>query len=172
MLCAKCGQLVFDTSELCPNCGQSPVAVSSAVAAEPSAPQPAEASLQGVGGWLMLFCIIVGVLPVLRFTMSGISILPFQPMKTLELALLAFSVTVASLIWLRLPSAIPVLRAYFVTRAALAVQGIIVAVLNRQNLDVTATVERSISIVLGVGIWATYFAVSKRVRATLGRNLF
>src|SRR5215471_5936163 len=82
MFCARCGEQIPDTSEICPLCGreatvqlqpQEPLVLQAAVGAAPAMAtppgglpdvqvRPINPKLRGIGGWLLFFCVSITIL--------------------------------------------------------------------------------------------------------------
>ncbi len=186
MFCARCGEQIPDASELCPLCGREttiqlqpqPAAVrqpnTSAVLAQPQLTTPSISSrdrgLQGVGGWLLFFCIALIILgPLATFAeVMSLSNIDAAGM-ILEFARAGFGIVVGIFLWNVRPVAFTLLWVYFAFVALMGILGIIgFAVLEQKRPeDLTVSVRALIYVV----VWFLYFHQSKRVRVTFGRNL-
>jgi hypothetical protein len=201
MFCARCGEQIPEASEVCPLCGRDtrlslPPAAPQGVPAPAPAPDPAPVArspirkdLQGVGGWLLVFCIIFTILwPfwMVRQYARYLALHPhllMNPMDDLRILCLAFGVVVGVTLWMQSPAAIFLLRIYFVFAGLLTVLNIGGLVLagfsqhifnNRAGLEIWFRIAlRAVGpslVFLALGI--TYFSRSERVHATYGRRLF
>ena len=181
MFCARCGEQIPEASQICPLCGReanvklalAPASAAPAPALEPSSTAPVlpiRKDLQGVGGWLLFFCIslvLLGPLAILaETTSSSIDTAGI----VLDIARASFGVVVAIFIWRVRPLVFPLLWIYFGIVALIAVLGIIgfaLTVDQSEPRDLVVPVRSLIYVV----IWVLYFRSSQRVRATFGRNL-
>jgi hypothetical protein len=185
MFCARCGQQIPDVSEICPLCGRDAsvkLAAPSGVAPEAAAAvalapsettplRPIRKDLQGVGGWLLLFCIGLVVLSPL-VTLALVINAPNTDAlaMALEFVRAALGVVVGILLWNIRPVAFTLLWIYFGIIALFSVLGIVGFVMNAEQ---TAPQDLIVSIraLIYVLAWFWYFKKSERVRATFGRNL-
>jgi hypothetical protein len=133
--------------------------------------RPIDSSLKGVGGWLMLFCVIVTIISPLRMMVSVFSA-PFEVWQLADIGLTVLSISAGVLIWAVHRAAIPVLRVYFIALAAFAVLGIVGAAVGGDTEGSPAVLLELVRTLIFVGIWSAYFWKSERVRANFGRNLF
>lgn len=183
MFCARCGQQIPDASDVCPLCGQpanfhlphQPLATDPARFAQPAAAslftRPINEQLRGVGGWLVVFCIYAGVLIPLGSLRDITAHLSAPTIWTLyHLGFVCFSLVVGLFVWQASPSALPILRAYFLSVAAIEVLSIAYLQWTQDHIAVMQIVFR-VRTLIWVGIWYAYFYKSERVRATFGRNL-
>lgn len=185
MFCARCGQQIPDASETCPLCGrettiklepQPSVAQANAGTAlaqpQPVTPSisPHHRGLQGVGGWLLFFCIALIILGPLVTFVQVMNLPNVDPLAMgLEFARAAFGIAVGIFLWNVRPVAFTLLWIYFGFVALMAVLGIIGFAVLEQKRPEDLTV--SVRALIYVTIWFLYFRKSERVRATFGRNL-
>jgi len=185
MFCARCGEQIPDASETCPVCGREaslqlpPASAHASFAAAPAlapvsaASPPIRSDLQGVGGWLLFFCIglvILGPLVVLREVTSATD--SDSSGIVLELARTAFGVVLGILIWNVRQVAFTLLWIYFGLVVVISILGIIgsTALADEGQGNALALMYSIRSLIYAV-IWFFYFRKSQRVRATFGRNL-
>lgn len=186
MLCPACGTENTFPGAVCRRCGaELPVPVrdagglsldraASALGIRVGAGQGAE--LQGIWGWLLLYCAgLVAINPFLVFTsaMHG-SLL----VALLERLLVVYGVVVGIMLWSRGPKALGLLQIYLFSSFFIKAMGIVIVVL---DLAVGRAADRGdlaaelAGRLLGLAIlivWVWYFQVSRRVKATYGSNLF
>lgn len=135
------------------------------------APAPAHSTeLRGVGGWLMLFCVMLTILTPLG------NLLTLRVNSSGRWGIYYFAIIVSSLavgiqVWRVAPDALTWLKVYFITFAAWEILRIVyVVIVNHAGFDLPMVYR--IRTLLWIAIWTAYFSQSERVRATFGRNLF
>jgi hypothetical protein len=186
MFCARCGQQIPDASEICPLCGRDAniklaipsgaarEAAATAVASAPSettALHPIRKELQGVGGWLLLFCIGLVVLNPLLILVRVINAANTDVRgMVLEFSLAAFGIVVGIFLWNARLVAFTLLWIYFGVVAAFALLGIIAFAVSPAPVE-SQNLVFSIRPLIYVFMWFLYFRTSERVRAIFGRNL-
>jgi hypothetical protein len=147
------------------------------VAAAIAQPQPVTSpissrnrELQGVGGWLLFFCIALIILGPLVTLVQVMNLPNVDALgMILEFARAALGIVVGILLWNVRPIAFTLLWIYFGFVALMAVLGIIgFAVLEQKRPEDLIVSVRAL---IYVTIWFLYFRKSERVRATFGRNL-
>jgi hypothetical protein len=187
MFCARCGQQIPEASIVCPLCGreatihvpqqnyaQVDVAVVSAPQIAAGSSKPIRKDLQGVGGWLLFFCIATTILTPLRVfnTFFTSPAAPQFDAGTMVIAAIAvFGVIVGVTIWTRSALAIPLLRVFFLVMGGWALFNLSVLLAVGSRAVDELTVLAHVRTLIFVAVWAAYFHNSERVRATLGRNL-
>ena len=121
--------------------------------------------LVGVGGWLGWFSIVIGVLSPL-FILGGIISEP-SVYSVFDLALGAFSIYTAVLIWRVSP------RALRMTKILLILEFCIAALLLVAQLSDTSSKSdpAATRMLFGSIVWFSYFKKSRRVKATFGRSI-
>jgi len=126
--------------------------------------------LQGVGGWLLLFCVGLILLgPLLTLSQVINSGTADTLGMVLEFLRVAFGIVVGIFVWNVRPVAFTLLWFYFGLVGAFAVLGIIGSALDAEEGAKGLVVSiRSLGYVF---VWFLYFRRSERVRATFGRNL-
>ena len=193
MTCPNCGQAVQGAERFCVNCGTDltkPMSAPSAVPVSPSAAAPAFAEcvpqaaspvaqpvageLRGVGGWLLLFCIWITIvdpiyalrlLPFLRYIHLNWTL-------PLSLLLIGYGVVTGIHLWRGRVGALMLLRVYFGLMLALTLFSIGLLFYGTLGMHISIwSVFAWCRTFAFLGIWVTYFRVSKRVRATYGANL-
>ena len=188
MFCARCGQQIPDATEICPLCGReasirldpSPAAPAPTAAVAPgrikwpdepatTMPPVRQPSLRGVGGWLLVFCILLTVVApfaVLIWAWSS----QFEPESIVNIVWAAFGVVVGMMVWNVHRSAFVLLWIYFGATLlvfALAIVGLAQA---DEAVDPRDGILLFRSLIYTVA-WFIYFKKSDRVQATFGRNL-
>ena len=186
MFCARCGEQIPDASEKCPLCGREatlhmppPPLPSAAAAPAPGqirwpdepyqiGPPKRRPDLDGVGGWLLFFCITRTVLAPL-VTVARLSSRGLDPGSVIDLSFTAFGVLVGIMVWIVNSSAFVLLWIYFGLSALLLLLGIAALVLSGA-LGPQQMGQLFWGLAFTV-IWFAYFKKSDRVQATFGRNL-
>jgi hypothetical protein len=188
MFCARCGQQIPDASEICPLCGREAnvqlppqhhhaaqgaiTAVLAPEVVDVPPTKPIRKDLQGVGGWLAVFCVAItiisplGVLNVLASAGEQIN-----PATLAVLAVAVFGIVVGITVWSKSAMAIPMLRIYFLVLGGLALFNLAFLLAASLAADNELTIVAHVRTLIFVAVWAAYFHKSERVRATLGRNL-
>ena len=199
MFCARCGQQIAEGTRICPACGgetaipQQYVAPPTVVAPLPPPIQNSVSSVpQGVGGWLLFFCISFTILLPLwtltnllhgRIGYAWFSLMLHDRSIHVWFSLIAlsrtvFGVVMGIMLWLRNEAAMVLLRIYLVLGVALFLWSIFNLVRAALSFNVSPLVVlRANSAGLGILlIFLTaaiiYFSTSERVRATYGSKLF
>ena len=137
MFCARCGQQIPDASEICQLCGQE--ATLRIDPAPPPPPFPAQTQykapnfsygnsrVQGVGGWLLVFCIIITMVsPLLVFAQISAQARGPNPYNMLDVVRVLYGVIVGIVLWMRRQVAILMLKIYFIVILATIVLVILV----------------------------------------------
>jgi hypothetical protein len=189
MFCARCGQQIPDASETCPLCGREatievppqPYAAEGivAVVAAPNsravpAAKPLRKDLQGVGGWLLFFCIattIVSPVAALNAVLASEAAAQLNRGTLVTAAFAIFGLVVGFSVWTKSSLAISMLRVYFLVLGGLALLNVSFLLAVRLHAADEFTVLAHVRTLIFVAIWAAYFHTSERVRGTLGRNL-
>jgi hypothetical protein len=133
----------------------------------------------GIGGWLLLFCIVLTILSPL-FTM--LQILPLlrlrrmpYPSSMLDMLRVFYGLGVGVFLWMKRPIALVLLRVYFIAfavMAALAILAMIAISLRTHSSIFLSARFTAIGTLLGyMMLWFAYFKKSVRVRNTYGANL-
>lgn len=181
MFCARCGHQIPDATVICPLCGResnvqlqpSPAASGTGVPATAAAARHSPAysgELRGVGGWLLLFCVLLTILTPLG------NLLTFKANSSgrwdiYYLCIIVSSLAVGIQVWRVAPDALTWVKVYFIVFSAWEVLRIAyVVIVNHAGFDLPMVYR--IRTLLWIAIWTAYFSKSKRVRATFGRNLF
>jgi cation transport ATPase len=146
--------------------------------ASAQAPASAEDSLDGVRGWLFLYCLLL-IIACIRSTISTITTtinggIPLA-IALLVLAVVGWDVATAVAILVRTRFALRMVLIQLITSAVATV-----FVLGAQNASLLTSNEpekagvlllTSVLDVASIFVWYRYFCVSKRVKITFGRNL-
>lgn len=186
MFCARCGQQIPDTSELCPLCGREANLVlipqpPPAALAQPQFTLPSSPIVHGpsgAGGWLLFYCISLTVLAPALVSLGyyfAIRLRGINPEISLGIARVLYGIVVGIFLWLRRPVALALLRIYFIMVAAEILLLMLEAV--SMSLRIHASVflsSRFSSLMISAGItllWFIYFHRSVRVKNTYGANL-
>lgn len=186
MFCARCGQQIPEASVVCPLCGreatihvpqqqnyaQGDVAVVSPpqIAAGPS--KPIRKDLEGVGGWLLIFCIATTILsPLTVLNALASAGVQFDPATLVPAAMTILGIVVGITVWTRSSMAIAMLRIYFLVLGGLTLFNLSYLLTRSLEADNEFTIVAYVRTLIFVAVWAAYFHKSERVRATLGRNL-
>jgi hypothetical protein len=189
MFCMRCGQQVPETASFCATCGQptkQPAAPAASYGATPPVGVyvPAPSNLQGVTGWLVLFCIGFTILwpfwTLLLYAVNRFSILShFTPLALLTPIRIVFGIVVGIMLWTGKPAALIVLRIYLALAGLLTLWSIVtwVQIIIRfpRYFESTSAVLSLFTLVMSLIFLVStilYFAMSKRVLATYGSKLF
>ena len=145
-----------------------------------SAPQPLATQqdtdpFRGVGGFLLFFCVAITVFRPLG---CGAEIL-WNPHDTFvvvfDLGLAAFSIYTGLTTWRARPNALKLIKVYFIVTLALPCLMILRLSTNIKEIVQQSPSENPVANglkwLITVAIWWSYFAQSKRVKATFGSNL-
>jgi len=175
MFCAKCGQEISESTELCPQCGQ---AAKVQLALQPDTVKP---KLKDVGGWLLFFCVSLTILSPVSALLSLPRLALAQdisPLIIVPLILIGFSAFVGINVWMVAKRAMMWLKAYFITLGGTALFAIayfatlfLSADEEASGVELLRTIFPYLRVLTWVVIWAIYFHKSKRVKATFGQNL-
>lgn len=147
--------------------------------------RPIDSNLKGIGGWLLLFCVITAIVTPLNYIVTPLNSshpveqeMQWSANRIITGAIIGLSAAVGILVWTRSLRAILLLRIYFIVLAAVGLLGVLSA-LATLRLSQTGTTDVILPVLFGnlrliifVLIWGAYFHSSERVRANLGRNLF
>jgi hypothetical protein len=183
VFCARCGEQIPDASETCPLCGREP-----SIHIDPPAPLPpvsyprataqtlpAVIGPSGVGGWLLLFCVILTILAPLPMLMRASTGWRFIPRYLFDDLRLLYGIVVGGALWAKQPISLMLLRIYFIIAAAAAVLGVLNLIATALRIHMSLLRMPGFTPVLEyVGItllWFAYFRRSVRVRNTYGSNL-
>jgi hypothetical protein len=187
MFCARCGQQIPEASVTCPLCGreatiqlppqrhdtaQGAVAVLAPDEVAAPATKPIRRDLQGMGGWLLVFCIATTILnPVAILNALASAGAGFNPAILVPAAMAIFGIVVGITVWTRSAMAIPMLRAYFLVLGGVALFNLSFLLTRSLEGDNEFMMVANVRLLIFVTVWAAYFHKSERVRATFGRNL-
>jgi Protein of unknown function (DUF2569) len=145
-----------------------------------SAPQPLATQqdtdpFRGVGGFLLIFCVGITVFQPLGCAAEILRNPHDTFVVVLDLGLAAFSIYTGLTTWRARPDALKLIKVYFIVTLALA--GLMIL---RVSANIKEIVQQSPSenpvktgllTLMFVAVWWSYFAQSKRVKATFGSNL-
>ena len=183
MFCARCGEQIPDASEICPFCGRE-----ASIHIDPPAPLPAVSyprptaltlpviiGPSGVGGWLLFFCISLTVLSPLNILMRASAGWRLtSPYLLNDLAGL-YGAVVGTVLWLKQPISLMLLRIYFIIAAGVAVLGVLnliaTALRTHESLFLARGFTGALEYVGILLLWFAYFRKSVRVRNTFGSNI-
>ncbi len=191
MYCVNCGAAITPGTHFCVSCGKpvpgapaqsAPQSVGGGAAAGPAyslgptatampaAPlSPELEKLRGVGGWLLVFCIVVTIIHPLINLAEAVAT-PQPGVIFLDLLLSAAAVTTGVSVWSKQSWAFTMVKAYFITMIVVAVLIFIGAATETNSQVQIDSFVTGIRVLVWVGIWWSYFRRSKRVLATFGRN--
>jgi hypothetical protein len=191
MFCARCGQQMPETAQVCPACGRAvdliqqaappPPAQQTAAALGPQfAPAPVAVAYapQGVGGALLFFCICFTILwPLWVLSQYARFNFRMSPLSVIGLVRLAFGVFAGIMLWIRQSSAMVLLRFHLAVTAAFTAYNLFntMVLMSRYHISPYAAwrVFSSFALSLIYLLSAVlYFSLSERVRATYGSKLF
>jgi len=183
VFCARCGEQIPDASEICPLCGKE-----ASIHIDPPAPLPAvpypRATAQtlpvvigpsGVGGWLLLFCVVLTILAPLPMLMRASTGWRFIPRYLVDDLRVLYGIVVGGALWLKQPISLMLLRIYFIIAAGVAVLAVLnliaTALRMHESLFLTRGFTGALEYVGIMLLWFAYFRKSARVRNTYGSNL-
>lgn len=200
ILCGNCGVQNVDDHRFCKACGCPltaaaqqglPLAEPKTTGGAPAAEQIASSlqpptgaftaipnrarKLQGVGGWLLFFCVSLTVInPLMILGEAGNSKNPF--VITVDLALTVFSIYTGITVWLLRPNSFKWLRVFFLVQLVLGAMTLASSIPTGQSeaeygSPSSSALTSGIRTVLAVSIWWCYFKKSERVRVNFGANL-
>lgn len=191
MYCANCGAAITPGTHFCVSCGKQvpgapaqsmPQSVGGGAAAGPAyslgptgtamptAPLlPELQKLQGIGGWLLFFCIVVTVVHPLVNLAEAVAT-PQPGVIFLDLLLSAAAVTTGVSVWSKRSWAFTMVKTYFIIMIVVSVL-IFIGAATETNVEARVdSFVTGIRVLIWVAIWWSYFRKSKRVLATFGRN--
>lgn len=191
MFCARCGQQIPDTSELCPLCGREAnlVLVPQPAPAASAQPQFALPSLpivqgpSGVGGWLLFYCISLTILAPLsltplyiRYSFAHRYVYILRNIEALfDIARIMYGFIVGIMLWTRRPVALALLKVYFVVVTAQTLLFMLEAVNLSLRIHSLVFLSSRFSLLMASAVitllWFFYFRKSVRVKNTYGANL-
>ena len=129
---------------------------------------------EGIGGWLLYFCIVsifAGPLVSLPAVIKQLSLYWLSCYVTL----IIFSIAAGFATLMRAKSALTLVRFDLLAKSLYGVAQVAWAFhlhsLNRPSLLISQETGRAVGTFLAVAIWFWYFKVSIRVRNTFGRNI-
>lgn len=133
---------------------------------ESAAPTPTHTDhLQGVGGWLLLFCIVTTILNPLVLILTPLPNTLSPPGLVIVCAMTTLSVCTGISLWRVASNALTWAKIYFAVLLCVQCLGLLGKLVRTPN---------RVGALLGITVtlaWLAYFMKSKRVRATFGSNL-
>jgi hypothetical protein len=184
VFCARCGEQIPDASETCPLCGrETTLRIDAAPLSHPVQTQSATpnfyyagSGVQGVGGWLLFFCLILTLAsPVIVF--AQIAAQPHGPnsYNLIDVARVLYGVVVGIILWMQRRIAIQLVGVYFIVVLATIVLVLLIFLAAWTRTKSPFLLGRGIGSILPSVIhnvlWFLYFRKSERVRNTYGANL-
>lgn len=201
MFCNRCGVLNPDDHAFCKACGYTlapPVQAAAPADASPAAgPVPPAGGtrrantqqpptlttgvssqatgLRGVGGWLLLFCVGLTVISPIIVVAEAVNSKDGLIIAT-DLGLAALYIYTGVGLWRTKTNSFKWLKVCFVVNLILGALAILGSIWTQSgpledHFSSSNNLTAGIRAVIGVVIWWSYFAKSKRVKATYGRNL-
>ena len=173
MNCPQCGKRVWSDWQTCRYCGLNLRGTSSKAMAIPIAEHP---DLKGVGGWLLVFCILL--------TIGGaLFLFAFNPLKAGFLGILDLIRGIVGFVmgihlWSVGKSALLFLKIYFIVAVCVRILEVLVYLIALVGGTAHNQVDMGVALLLcfiSLGItsaWIGYFRYSERVKNTYGSNLF
>lgn len=129
--------------------------------------------LQGVEGWLAWFCascmLFTPLLTLSTVVNSKVDHFYLHIPLLEAVAVMIFAFVAGLFVAIQSSMAITVLRLYFGLLGSYSVFRLTFTVLEGGSI---AKWDRYLQLLVSLGIWASYFQYSRRVRATFGRNLW
>ena len=130
---------------------------------------------QGVGGFLLFFCISIAIFRPLGFVAEILQNPHDMFGVVFDLGLAAFSIYTGVHTWRARPNALKLIKVYFIVTLAVPCLMILRVSTNIKEIVQQSPSENPVATglqtLIAVAIWWSYFAQSKRVRATFGSNL-
>jgi hypothetical protein len=188
VFCAKCGQQIPESSDICPLCGREATFKMGSLPTVPafgSVPAPGEIiwpdksqkislpagrpGMKRIGGWLLFFCIMLTVLaPITVLIQAWTGDIGAEGL--FEVAWAAFGALVGVMTWNVNPRAFLLLWIYFGITLGFLVLGFVGMALSDDSASFNQIMLTFRTLIYTVA-WFIYFKRSDRVRATFGRNL-
>jgi len=145
-----------------------------------SAPQPLATQqdadpFRGVGGFLLFFCVGITVFQPLGCAAEILQNPNDTFVVVFDLGLAAFSIYTGLTTWRARPNALKLIKVYFIVWLAVDCSMIL-----RLSTNIKEIVQQSpsknpvatgLQTLIAIAIWWSYFAQSKRVKATFGSSL-
>jgi hypothetical protein len=145
-----------------------------------SAPQPLATQqdtdpFRGVGGFLLFFCVGITIFRPLGYAAEILQNPHDTFVVVFDLGLAAFSIYTGLTTWRARPNALKLIKFYFIVTLA-----VVCLMILRLSTNIKEIVQQSpsenpvatgLQTLMAVAIWWSYFAQSKRVKATFGSNL-
>jgi Protein of unknown function (DUF2569) len=174
-MCPLCGREANIQLPPPPDISQGGAAVAPAAmsATTPSA-RPIRKDLQGVGGWLLFFCVSITILtPAREFNVLRLQLeaAEFHPATLAIVAITVLGIVTGITLWTKSARAIAMVQVYFLVLGGLALFNLGVLLTAGGTDDDELLIVSHVRTLIYVAIWAAYFRRSERVRATFGRNL-
>jgi hypothetical protein len=163
MNCKSCGALITGTKEFCTNCGQ---VVS----------YPPPSGLRGVGGWLLLLCIMLAIVFPLNILYGTVRSLRYHPdglvllINAANVALGALSLAAGLMLWRVRKNAVILAKVFLLLSPVHAVAIFCLVVFSAHVANPWAMVSLALRILalpfLFSLLWFWYLLASKRVKST------
>jgi hypothetical protein len=165
-----CGAQIQGFAGYCSQCGRDSNAAmhpeESAISKTEPNNEQKDASFNGVGGWLLLFCIGAAIIVPLTNLVEGIGSTSAAT-KVICFVLTVIAVGTGVALWTKKPYALTLVPVYLVALFLVGVLAVVGSVISR---DVSQS-PIGLRTVIYSFIWFLYFRMSRRVKATYGRNL-
>jgi hypothetical protein len=144
-------------------------------APQPLATQQDTGPFRGVGGFLLFFCVATTVFRPLACVAEILRDPHDTFVVVVNLGLAAFSIYTGLTTWRARPNALKLIKVYFIVTLALPCLMILRLSTNIKEIVQQSPSENPVAnglkVLIVVAIWWSYFAQSKRVKATFGSNL-
>ncbi len=181
MFCARCGEQIPDASQICPLCGREASLQIDPPVPLPTTSYPRSTALtlpvvgpNGVGGWLLFFCLGLTIFAPLTILMRTTAGWRFSiPYLFYDVRVL-YGMVVGAALWLEKPISLTLLRIYFIIAGAGAILGVLNGAATALQMHESLLLPDFTGAFWAVGIillWFAYFRKSVRVRNTYGSNL-
>jgi hypothetical protein len=141
----------------------------------PLATQQDTDPFRGVRGFLLFFCVGITIFCPLGYAAEILKNPNDTFVVVFDLGLAAFSIYTGLTTWRARPNALKLIKVYFIVTLAVACLMILRLSTNIKEIVQQSPSENPVATglqtLMAVAIWWSYFAQSKRVKATLGSNL-
>jgi hypothetical protein len=177
MHCKHCGDSITTQQKVCPNCGY-PTAEGSPAAAVNSSP-PTEGP-RGVGGWLLVLCILLTIVFPLNTLYATVMSLRYHPdpiivvLNAANVGLALLSLVAGARLWSARKLGVKLAKIFLVLGPLHPGAILCLVIYNAHVLQASVTVLLAMRILalpllLSV-IWYRYLVESRRVKNTYGTN--